>query len=251
MKSAVDTFLAFWRRFEVTTPPFVHPEDQSLATQGDFELSLLPLPVNGNLIEAECVVLMLNPGLDPEDHEWEKTEAFRNSIIKNLSQSHTASDHPLLYLNPAFAQHPGAGYWARARLPKGPKREQQKLRSVIEAVANRDGVSIAAAQAHVSRKVAIVQLCPYHSASMSRRDLLRRLPSCQAARQLVHALAASGEKLVVATRSVSEWGFTGPVNSQSLVVYPGSLGISASLSLTSAGGAAMLKRISRVGANRA
>jgi hypothetical protein len=82
MKSAVDTFLAFWRRFDATKRPFVHPEDQSLATQGDFELNLLPLPVNGNLTEAECVVLMLNPGLDPEDYEWEKKEAFRNSIVK-------------------------------------------------------------------------------------------------------------------------------------------------------------------------
>ncbi len=251
MKSAVDTFLAFWRRFDATIPPFVHPEDQSLATQGDFELSLLPLPVNGNLTEAECVVLMLNPGLDPEDYEWEKTEPFRDSITKNFTQSHTASDYPLLYLNPAFAQHPGAGYWARARLPKRAKREQQKLRSVIEAIAARDGVSIATAQAHVSRKVAIVQLCPYHSARMSRRDLLIRLPSCQAARQLVHAVAACGEKLVVATRSVKEWGFTGPVNSKSLVVYPGSLGLSASLSLSSMGGSAILNRISRVSAYRA
>jgi hypothetical protein len=69
MKSAVDAFMAFWRRFDATIPPFVHPEDQSLATQGDFELSLLTLPVNGNLTAAECVVLLLNPGLDPEDYE--------------------------------------------------------------------------------------------------------------------------------------------------------------------------------------
>jgi hypothetical protein len=89
-------------------------------------------------------------------------------------------------------------------------------------------------------------LCPYHSANMRRRDLLQRLPSCLQARRLVHALAASGEKLVVATRSVSEWGFTGPVESESLVVYPSSLGISASLSLSSVGGVALLNRISRV-----
>ena len=245
MKSAVNAFIAFWRRFDASRPPFVHPDDQALAMQGDFELSLLPLPVNGNLTEAECVVLMLNPGLDAEDYEWEKTESFRDSIARNLAQTHSTTDHPLLYLDPAFEQHPGAGYWARARLPKRPKREQQKLRAVIEAVAVRDGVSLAAAQAHVARKVAIVQLCPYHSASMNRRDLLSRLPSCQIARELVRELAASGEKLVVATRSVSEWGFTGPVNSDSLVVYPGSLGISASLSLSSMGGAAILNRISK------
>lgn len=246
MKSAVDAFLTFWRRFETDRSPFVHPDDHGLAGQGDFELNLLPLPVNGNLLEAECVVLMLNPGLDQEDYKWEKIDSFRRSLTRNLTQTHEDTDYPLFYLDPAFQQHPGAGYWARARIPKRPKREQQKLRAVIEGVAVRDGVSVAVAQAHVSRKVAILQLCPYHSATMNRRDLLSHLPSCHTARKLVHELAASGEKLVVATRSVSEWGFSGPVNTENLVVYPGSLGISASLSLSSMGGAAILNRISKL-----
>lgn len=246
MKSPVETFLAFWSRFEHRAPPYVHPDDRALATQADFELNLLPLPVNGSLMDAECVILMLNPGLDPEDYQWEKTQNFRSSLIRNLNQSHGPDDHPLLYLDPVFGQHPGAGYWARARDPKRPKREQQKLRAVIEAIANRDGVTVEAAQAHVSRKVAVVQLCPYHSANMNRRDLLKRLPSCLQARDLVHALAASGEKLVVVARSVREWGFAGPVQSAGLVVYPSSLGSSASLSLSSIGGAALMKRIPRV-----
>lgn len=208
MNSAIDTFLSFWSRFNADEPPFVHPDDRALATQSDFELNLLPLPLNGNLREAECIVLMLNPGLDGEDYEWERAEAFRNSIVKNLNQSHARNDYPLLYLDPAFEQHPGAGYWARARLPKRSKREQQKLREIIEAIAARDHVAIAIAQAHVARKIAILQLCPYHSASMKRRDLLSRLPSCLQARTLAHELAKSGEKLVVATRSVTKWGFS-------------------------------------------
>jgi hypothetical protein len=224
--------------------PHVHPDDVPFATQGDFELNLLPLPINGNIKEAECVVLMLNPGLDDEDYEWEGRDDFKSSLIRNLAQSHGPRDYPLVYLDPTFNQHPGAGYWARARVPRRPKREQQKLRAVIEAVAARDRVSVEVAQAHVARKVAVIQLCPYHSANMSRRDLLKRMPSCAHARSLVHALAASGEKLVIATRSVAEWGFNGPVEAPSLVVYPSALGISASLSLSSAGGAALLRRIS-------
>ena len=245
MKSVTDEFVAFWSRFDHAAGPYVHPDDKAWAFQGDFELNLLPLPVNGNLLEAECVVLMLNPGLDSEDYQWETIPEFRASLVRNLVQEHRPHDHPLLYLNPAFGQHPGSGYWARARVPKRPKREQQKLRAVVEAIAHRDRVPIEVAQAHVSRKVAIVQLCPYHSANMGRRDLLKRLPSCLQARNLVHALAASGEKLVVVTRSVTEWGFAGPVDSESLVVYASSLGISASLSLASTGGAALLRCISR------
>lgn len=55
---------------------------------------------------------------------------------------------------------------------------------------------------------------------MHRRDLLKKLPSCGRARALVHALVSSKEKLVVATRSVSEWGFAGPVTSKNLVAPP-------------------------------
>jgi len=246
MKSATGTFIEYWGHFRDDAPSLVHPDDAALARQGDFELGLLPLPINGNLAEAEVVILMLNPGLDAEDYEWERNASFRASLIRNLKQNHGPADYPLLYLDPAFTQHPGAGYWSRARIPKRPKREQQKLRAVVEGLVKRDGVSIEAAQAHVARKIAIVQLCPYHSTNMHRRDLLKKLPSCGRARALVHALVSSEEKLVVATRSVSEWGFAGPVTSKNLVVYPSSLGISASLSLSSAGGVAILQRLSRV-----
>ena len=247
--SCVATFVEYWSRFRNYGGVCVHPDDASLAKQGDFELTLLPLPINGNLREAEAVILMLNPGLDGEDYEWERNGDFRASLLRNLNQTHGPDDSPLLYLDPRFNQHPGAGYWSRARVPKRTKREQQKLRGIVEALANRDGVSIESAQAHVARKIAILQLCPYHSATMGRRDLLNRLPSCIQARKLVHALVSSGEKLVVATRSVSEWGFAGPVETEGLVVYRSSLGISASLSLASAGGAAILRCLSRCAEN--
>jgi hypothetical protein len=247
MRDSVHSFIEFWSQFSGDAKPFVHPEDAAFVRQGDFELGLLPLPVNGSLAGAEVVILTLNPGLDPEDYEWENTDVFRASIVRNLTQEHGPLDYPFFYLDPRFDQHPGAGYWSCRRTPKRPKREQQKLRAVIEAVAERDGVSVESAQAHVARKVAVLQLCPYHSANMGRRDLLRKLPSSLQARKLVKALVASGDKLVVAMRSVSEWGFTGPVDSENLVVYPSSLGISASLSPSSAGGAAMLRRLSSAG----
>ena len=249
--SAVTAFIEYWSRFQDHGVVCVHPDDEQLAKQGDFELTLLPLPINGNLREAEAVILMLNPGLDDEDYEWERNGEYRASLLRNLTQRHGPNDSPLMYLNPKFNQHPGAGYWSRARVPKRAKREQQKLRAIVEALAKRDGVSIESAQAHVAHKVAILQLCPYHSATMGRRDLLNRLPSCLQARKLLHALVESGEKLVVATRSVSEWGFAGPVATESLIVYRSSLGISASLSLASEGGSAILRRLSRCAKNAA
>ena len=235
MTTPVQRFVDYWGQFEPNGPPYIHPADAGLVRQGDFDLQLLPVPVNGDLREAECVVLMLNPGLDEEDHVWEQREDFRAGLLNALAQTHAPDGHPFVYLDPAFERHPGAVYWAGA-----------KFKGVIEALASRDGVAIAAAQAHVARNVAVIQLCPYHSVSMRRRALLETLPSSVQARRLAHNLVASGEKLVVAARAVRAWGFDEPVVSEDLVVYKSSQGRSASLSLSTAGGSAIVSRLPRV-----
>src|SRR5690606_13563732 len=151
------------------------------------ELSLLPVPFIGSLKEAEAIVLMLNPGLDSTDVHWEKKPAFRLALERNLTQSGTCDPFPNFYLNPAFEMHPGAGYWAKSRsIPA--KRDLHKLYSIIQAVAHRDGVTFVEAQQHVSRKVSIVQLAPYHSATLKRRQVLSALPSVRQARDFVAGL---------------------------------------------------------------
>jgi hypothetical protein len=72
MSAATETFIHFWRMFTPGSAPFVHPEDATSKFLSDFELSLLPVPFIGNLREAEAIVLMLNPGLDSADVDWEK-----------------------------------------------------------------------------------------------------------------------------------------------------------------------------------
>lgn len=245
MSTATTGFLSYWRRFTPTAAPFAHPDDEASPYLEDFELSLLPIPFVGNLLEAEAVILMLNPGLDAEDIAWEQKPHFRSSLERNLSQHFPADSYPHFYMDPAFKQHPGAGYWAKSRGLPG-KRDLQKLQSVTRALALRDHVSPAAAQAHIARKVAIVQLAPYHSAKLTRRVALRELPSAKQARAFVDGLVREDSKLVIAARSVSEWGFTKPQNIGRLVVYKPTLGASASLSTTSEGGRALLKHLSPV-----
>jgi hypothetical protein len=245
MQSAHSRFVDFWAKLQTRTSPFVHPDDAAHIHAENLSLNLLPVPVNGSLVHAEALVLMLNPGLDPDDEAWERREDFRESLVHNLKQDHLATSHPLNYLNPLFRMHPGAGYWSRSRGLSGGKRDPQKLSSLIHAVAERDDVSIESAQMHVARKVAIVQLCPYHSKKKPSSRLLRDLPSCKLVRDLVQAVIDGDQKLVVATRSVAEWGFKESINIPHLVVYPGNLGASASLTLSSEGGKALLRKISR------
>ncbi len=115
MNSAVSEFTAFWSALPTSGAPFVHPADAPFIRDGELELNLLPIPVNGNLSEAEAIVLTLNPGLDGEDYEWEQRQDFRDSLVSNLRQDHPTSGYSLNYLNPKFAAHPGAGYWSRTR----------------------------------------------------------------------------------------------------------------------------------------
>ena len=247
MSAATASFLGFWSRFTPEAATFVHPDDAGSPYLSDFELSLMPIPFVGHLYEAEAIILMLNPGLDDDDLAWEKKPAFRSALERNLSQSFSPDSYPQFYLDPALRLHPGAGYWAKTRGLAG-KRDPQKLRSVIQALARRDSVSEAAAQAHVARKVAIIQLTPYHSARLKRRDALGQLPSARQARAFVQGLIGERSKLVIAARSVSEWGLTGPQNTGRLVVYKPSLGASASLTTKSEGGRALLKHLSSVAA---
>lgn len=247
MSTATADFLSYWSRFTPEAAPFAHPADTDSPYLRGFELSLLPIPFVGNLREAEAVILMLNPGLDAKDIAWEQNPDFRSSLDRNLSQSFPPGSFPLIYMDPAFQQHPGAGYWAKSRGLPG-KRDPQKLQSVTQALARRDDASCAAAQAHIARKVAIVQLAPYHSARLTRRAALRELPSARQARAFVHGLVREKSKLVIAVRSVSAWGFTGPLNTGRLVVYDPTLGASASLTTRSEGGRALLEQLSRIAA---
>ncbi len=245
MSTATTSFLDYWRKFTPIAAPFVHPSDVGSPFLMDFELSLIPVPFVGDLRTAEVIVLMLNPGLDAQDIEWEQDQFFRHALIRNLAQSFPDRSFPLFYLDPEFHQHAGAGYWSKSRGMSG-KRDRQKLRSVIEELSRRDFVSREAAQAHVARKVAIVQMAPYHSAKLTRRTALDALHSSQQARDFIHDLVREKSKLVIAARSVSKWGFSSFQNTEHLVVYPPTLGASASLTVSSDGGRALLKHLSRV-----
>lgn len=254
MSSATDSFLSYWSRFSPNSASsnstdFVHPDDAGSPYLKDFETSLLPIPFVGNLREAEAVILMLNPGLDSEDERWEMKPHFHSALVRNLSQIFPAGSFPNFYLDPKFSRHPGAGYWAKSRRIPG-KRDPQKLRYVIDELAHRDGVSPLVAQAHVARKVAIVQLAPYHSAKLKKRGALTDLPSVCRAREFVKELVRDESKLVIAVRSVSEWGFRGPLGTRRLVVYRPSQGASASLSINSEGGRALLAHLSPASASR-
>lgn len=249
--------IADWRRCDLESPPYLFPGDKEhlddsrhVVVHTTFEqylnseefggadkilhTGLLPLPYIGNLEKATIFVLMLNPGLSHGDYfaEYHCPE-FRKAHVRNLKQDIRADD-PFLFLDPRFAWHPGFVYW------------QRKFNGIIATLARKEfRDSYKDAIREFSRKVACLQLVPYHSRSFGAGDLRRRLPSVEGMREYVREVvvpkAEDGSAVVVVTRSHADWG---PMaNKQNIVVYEKSESRSAHLTPGSRGGEAIAKHL--------
>jgi hypothetical protein len=219
------SLLSSWARWRPNGPPFVLDEDREYLlstrsashivtssswrqayTRPDFgapgdhrlHLGLLPVPFIGSLAEADIYILLLNPGLSPTDYfgEYER-EDFRRHRLQTLRQRFGRT-LPFGMLDPRFSWHGGYGWW------------HEKLAGVIGQVAESRGIPFATARAQVARRVAAIELLPYHSSVF--RDggqWLRRLPSVQLARSFVHDTVLPkvrrGEATVIVTRQAAQW----------------------------------------------
>ena len=255
MSNAISRFETFWRKLDVDSShkQYVHPDDAPHMTPESTKgltLHLLPVPVNGSLKRANVIVLMLNSGFGDDDVLWEKSHPKENQVMNasqraNIHQSHGSEDHfPFYDFNPLFRDHPGAGYWkGRANLAI-PKRQSQKLASIAAELGDVWNVPPETIHREMSSRIAVIELLAYRSTKFKHKRLFNKLPSCEEALQLVRALVAENQKLIVVPRSVKEWGFVGPSdNTENLLVYNSNQGVSASLTTRSAGGQAIFSRL--------
>lgn len=256
-----NSLVNFWRRLDMSTPPYAHPDDFFVLRRGNgrhideelrnfesfvasdrfgnlddhrFHLSLLPVPYGGNLARAEIVILLLNPGFSYTDYYAEyHVPAFRRRLETNLRQSFKGVEFPFLWLDPEFCWHSGFSWW------------EGKLRKVIDVVAReRFKGRYLDALRDMSRRLAHIELVPYHSPSFRSHALINNLSSSQAARQFVQdalvPAARIGTRTIILTRQQSVWGL--PRNRKEIVIYAGGLTRGASLGPNSPGGRAILQR---------
>lgn len=230
----------FWRACELKAPPYRHPDDllaptriqQGVDSYADYvrayeedrlsdtalHLSLLPQPYHGDLENADVLVLLTNPGLHASDYLAEEINAeFRQSIVGTIRQemrSHT-------FLDPKWAWTSGFTWW------------EKKLRGVAQIVAGEKfRGDYSRALADLARRVACLELVPYHSASYRRAT---ELASTRAIRRF--AQEASTDRTIVVTRAVRDWGISkGP----SVITYGANQARGASLGPNSLGGRAIL-----------
>jgi len=248
----------FWNRCPLDHPPFVHPEDKRLVRRcapellrrpissyegfvrskrfGDFDdhgfhFSLLPAPYAGDLIRAKIFLLMLNPGFKMADYCAEfQMPIFRQRAIANLKQRSKAADFPFLFLDPELSWHTGFLYFER------------KLRLIAQALARQSRKPYLEALRQLARSIAVLQMVPYHSASL-KANWAFKLPSAEKAREFAHEYvfprAAAGEALAVILRNGKRWG--APARCRNIVSYKGPHARGASLGPETRGGEAILR----------
>jgi hypothetical protein len=234
--------LRFWNEAALDRAPFVHPRDTipanhiqsgissyaeflaafegGLLSRTAFHLSLLPQPYHGDLDNAEILLLLINPGLSACDYHAEHNyPAFREDLIASIRQERR--DH--LFLNPKWAWTSGFMWW------------ESKLRDVARLIASErfDG-HYGRALADLARRVASIELVPYHSFNFGGS---KKLASADAARRFVASVDPG--RTVIVTRSVADWGLP---DAPHIIKYPATHARSASLGLTSMGGRAILER---------
>lgn len=166
--------IEFWKKLDIKKKTFVHPEDEDYienleenyttincyddyinnnstfrADEHKFHFNLIPIPYIGDIKKAKIYILMLNPGFEILDYYAEsKDNELKYSLINNLRQENFDPKYPFIFLNPKFLWHGGGRYY------------ENRFKELIEKA---KGDTYDKQLSQVAKKVAVLQLVPYHS----------------------------------------------------------------------------------------
>jgi len=228
--------IEYWKSFDSNSSPYITREDKEVIepqrhytctsyeeflsvvhgeggseffTKHKLHLGLIPQPFIGDLRQAKVFILMLNPGFGPIEYVQENQhQEFRDALRKNLRQSSESLECPFLFFDPRFLWTPGGEYWKR------------KLKDIIEAFCKRKNVSYLDATRVLSKKIATLELIPYHSASAP-KDLVNLYSATlmkEFVRDILVPRAVAKEVVIVCTRQTDAWGLNGS-SCNNVIVY--------------------------------
>ena len=255
-----NSLVRFWNKFEPSAP-YIHPDDRTALSPsskdkyfhdgsknfnhfvmssrfGDFsesrfDLSLLPQPYAGDLKRAEIVILLLNPGFGFTDYYGEDRMAgFTQRLEENLRQSFHSQEYPFLWLDPGLCWHGGFVWW------------EKKLRPVLTEIAKKYfKENYRLAMHDLAKRLACIELFPYHSPRFGAHSIETLLPSVKAAqtyvKDVLQSEAIAGKKLVIITRRIKSW--EGLKKCENIVTYNAGQARGASLGPQSDGWKNILK----------
>ena len=262
-----NSLVHFWEKFKIGEAPYIHPDDMSYKFKKGqtflerdcvhkdeidfraflkserfgndedtkYHLSNLPSPYKGDLERADIYILLLNPGLSYTDYygEYHSDSSLRRRLEANLRQDLGKTEFPFTWLDPNLCWHAGFMWWER------------KLRKVLRKIADKNHKgSYIDAMRSLSRRLACVEIVPYHSLKFKNSSFLHELPSVKAAKSFVRKTLLPGlesdNRTLIVTRQSKEWGLE--KLDGKVIVYEGGQTRGASLGPSTEGGRAILSR---------
>lgn len=240
----MEYIINYWRELNFKEKPFIHPSDkefvkirdhyniknyEELVSHTEFgkiknklHLNLLPEPYSGDLKNATVYILFLNPGFSILDYYAESKKEVRQSLITSLRQEFVENEeYPLFWLNPKYLWTAG-GQWV-----------EKKFKDLLHHLVNNHDMTYIDALRHISNKVALIELVPYHSNSFGLRNREMEMKSVTVMREFVKntllTKAKNNVACIIQTRSVREWDLNLPTH-KNIIIYKKGQTRSASLS---------------------
>lgn len=207
---ATKDLIDFWEKLEINSNYFIHNEDsilskdfifdkpvQDYSDENDmykFHSGLFPIPYIGDIKKATCYILMLNPGYSNNDYEEENKEYFKHCLINNLKQN-DKNPYPFFYLDPKNCNHPGYAYW------------KNKFKTIIDELNCENAIEI------IAKKVAIIQLVPYHSQKVKlTKKIISSLKSVKEIIKFIEDINTDDSKQFIVVRQAKNWGLNSKEN---------------------------------------
>ena len=100
---------------------------------------IMPAPFMGNVLEAQVLLLLLNPGFDEEEERKDYYNIYRHYWENEIQHKHSIPDLPLFCLEDSYINF--SDYW------------QKKLNHLMQATSKEK----------VAQNISFVQFFPYHS----------------------------------------------------------------------------------------
>lgn len=258
MSAAANELIRFWSRFDDVSAPYLHPDDApwlldarrsgkvaqlmphspqewvdavSPSAPSLVHLGLPPMPFFGDIRTADIFICLLNPGLGAADFYAEMHHPeYVAALDASLRQvSNDDEGYPFIWLNPRLCWTGGGIWWT------------SKLKSVISEASIRWRCPYYAAAHRLSKRLAVVELFPYHSKDFTLGNGIKHLPSCHAAIEFIHAVSSDPSKTIIVTRQRAHWKLAAEGARQ--IVYRDGRERGASLSVETEGGQAILQRL--------
>jgi len=156
---------------------------------------LLPGPFCGDIKNARVYILQLNPGFSLVDFFAESIAVFKQTALEVLRQNTGIMAYPFFLLDPHFCWTGGSEWYYK------------KFKPLFE-LFTRQGASYFDAGKIMGKKIATLELFPYHSFGFSGNSKLLHIESVRLIKAFVQAISKDGDKLFIVTRMSKMWGLS-------------------------------------------